>query len=175
MNRRSSRSYRTALAAVAAGWLLLGAAGCSSDGGGGGSASSSAATTSASASPSVSTSSSVASSAPATSASASASTSASVSPTASGSFAPAGAATVTIKNFLFGPANLTVAPGTTITVTNQDSAGHTLTAIAPTAGAFDTGLLEQGKSATITAPTTPGSYPFHCDVHPTMTGTLVVQ
>ncbi|MDY0815170.1 cupredoxin domain-containing protein [Kitasatospora purpeofusca] len=88
---------------------------------------------------------------------------------------PAGAVTVTIKDFKFGPATLTVAPGTAITVTNQDSAGHTLTAIAPHAGAFDTGLLEQGKSATITAPTAPGSYPFHCDVHPTMTGTLVVQ
>ncbi len=83
--------------------------------------------------------------------------------------------TVTIKDFKFDPATITVAPGTAITVTNQDSAGHTLTALAPNAGAFDTGLLEQGKSATITAPTTPGSYPFHCDVHPTMTGTLVVQ
>ncbi len=82
---------------------------------------------------------------------------------------------MTIKDFKFGPTTLTVPPGTKITVTNQDSAGHTLTAIAPNAGAFDTGLLEQGKSATITAPAAPGSYPFHCDVHPTMTGTLVVQ
>ncbi len=172
MNRRPSRprrSARTALAATAAGWLLIGAAGCSSDGGGGGASPSASA--SASASASVAT--SAASSAAATSASASASPSPSASP--SGSSTPAGAVTVTIKNFQFGPASLTVAPGTTITVTNQDSAGHTLTAVAPAAGAFDTGLLEQGKSAKITAPTTPGSYPFHCDVHPTMTGTLVVQ
>ncbi|WP_406093842.1 cupredoxin domain-containing protein [Kitasatospora purpeofusca] len=151
MNRRSSRpfrSFRTALVGLAAGGLLLGAAGCSSGGGGGGSSS-----------PAVH---SPAVHSPAAS-----------SPAASS--APTGAVTVTIKNFKFGPATITVAPGTTITVTNQDSAGHTLTAIAPNAGAFDTGLLEQGKSATITAPTTPGSYPFHCDVHPTMTGTLVVQ
>ncbi|MCX4684959.1 cupredoxin domain-containing protein [Kitasatospora purpeofusca] len=150
MNRRPSRpfrSFRTALVGLAVGGLLLGAAGCSSSGGGGGSSS-----------PAVH---SPAVHSPAASSAASS--------------APAGAVTVTIKDFKFGPATLTVAPGTSITVTNQDSAGHTLTAIAPNAGAFDTGLLEQGKSATITAPTAPGSYPFHCDVHPTMTGTLVVQ
>ncbi|SDT78557.1 Plastocyanin [Streptomyces sp. TLI_053] len=142
---RASRASRTALAAVMSAWLLVGAAGCSSSSGGG--------------------SSSPAASSPAASSAAS----------SSASSAPAGAAAVTIKDFTFGPATLTVAPGTSITVTNQDSAGHTLTAIAPNAGAFDTGLLEQGRSATITAPTTPGSYPFHCDVHPNMTGTLVVQ
>ncbi|MFJ4791294.1 cupredoxin domain-containing protein [Kitasatospora purpeofusca] len=166
MNRRSSRPFRsvrsfrpfrTALAGLAVGGLLLGAAGCSSSGGGGGS-SSPAVSSPAVSSPAVS--SPAASSAPASSAASS---------------APAGAVTVTIKDFQFGPASLTVAPGTAITVTNQDDTGHTLTAIAPNAGAFDTGLLEQGKSATITAPTAPGSYPFHCDVHPTMTGTLVVQ
>ncbi|MGY0461098.1 cupredoxin domain-containing protein [Kitasatospora sp. cg17-2] len=160
MNRRSSRPFRsvrsfrpfrTALAGLAVGGLLLGVAGCSSSGGGGGS------------SPAVS---SPAVSSPAAS---------SPAPSSAASSAPAGAVTVTIKDFKFDPATLTVAPGTTITVTNQDDTGHTLTAIAPNAGAFDTGLLEQGKSATITAPTAPGSYPFHCDVHPTMTGTLVVQ
>ncbi|MEV0188565.1 cupredoxin domain-containing protein [Kitasatospora purpeofusca] len=153
MNRRPSRPRRTALAIAAAGWVLLGAVGCSSSGGGGGS-SSPAATSPAVSSP--------AATSPAASSSAASS-------------APAGAVTVTIKDFKFDPATLTVAPGTAITVTNQDDTGHTLTALAPNAGAFDTGLLEQGKSATITAPTTPGSYPFHCDVHPTMTGTLVVQ
>ncbi|KJY36908.1 cupredoxin domain-containing protein [Streptomyces sp. NRRL S-495] len=171
MNHRSSRPFRsvrpfrTALVGLAVGGVLLGAAGCSS--GGGGSSSSSSASASASV-----PSSAAPSSATSSAASSAASTAAS---SAAASSAPAGAVTVTIKDFKFGPATLTVAPGTKITVTNQDSAGHTLTAIAPNAGAFDTGLLEQGKSATITAPTAPGSYPFHCDVHPNMTGTLVVQ
>ncbi|MFJ4090509.1 cupredoxin domain-containing protein [Kitasatospora sp. NPDC089913] len=155
---RASRASRTAVAAVMSAWLLVGAAGCSSSSGGGGGSSSPVVSSPAASSP--------AASSPTASPSAS---------SASASSAPAGAVTVTIKDFTFGPATLTVAPGTSITVTNQDSAGHTLTAIAPNAGAFDTGLLEQGRSATITAPTTPGSYPFHCDVHPNMTGTLVVQ
>ncbi|KOV31701.1 hypothetical protein ADK60_14775 [Streptomyces sp. XY431] len=171
MNRRSSRPFRsvrsfrpfrTALVGLAVGGVLLGGTGCSSGGGGSSSSSSASASVPSSAAPSSATS-SAASSAASTAASTAASS------------APAGAVTVTIKDFKFGPATLTVAPGTKITVTNQDSAGHTLTAIAPNAGAFDTGLLEQGKSATITAPTAPGSYPFHCDVHPNMTGTLVVQ
>ncbi|MFB7378366.1 cupredoxin domain-containing protein [Kitasatospora purpeofusca] len=155
---RPSRPTRSALAAVMSAWLLLGAAGCSSSSSSGGGSSAPAVTSPAASSP--------AASSPAASSSAA---------SASGSSAPAGAVTVTIKDFKFDPATITVAPGTAITVTNQDSAGHTLTALAPNAGAFDTGLLEQGRSATITAPTTPGSYPFHCDVHPTMTGTLVVQ
>ncbi|GAA1247305.1 hypothetical protein GCM10009665_42870 [Kitasatospora nipponensis] len=79
---------------------------------------------------------------------------------------------VTIKNFAFTPADLTVAPGTVITVTNQDTTAHTLTA---TGKEFDTGTLEPGKSATITAPTTAGSYPFICTIHPFMKGTLTVS
>ncbi|MFD0278779.1 cupredoxin domain-containing protein [Kitasatospora sp. NPDC127111] len=159
MTFRSSRAWRTTLAVGAAVWLLLGTAGCSSDGGGGGTASASpSAPASAPSSPSATPSSPVftsATPAPATS-------------------APATAVTVTIKDFLFHPDTLTVAPGTKITVTNQDSAEHTLTAVTP-GKEFDTGLLAKGQSATITAPSTPGSYPFHCDVHPNMKGTLVVR
>jgi plastocyanin len=32
-----------------------------------------------------------------------------------------------------------------------------------------------GGTATFTAPTKPGTYPFHCSVHPQMHGTLVVK
>ncbi|WP_395296638.1 cupredoxin domain-containing protein [Kitasatospora hibisci] len=157
---------RTALAVGAAALFLLGAAGCSSDGGG--EPKNPAGT--ASAGPS-----SASSPSPASTPSSSPSPTAAASPTATGTAtgAPtAGQVTVTIKNFLFHPATFTVAPGAKITVTNQDSTGHTLTAIDKE---FDTGLLEQGQSATITAPSAPGSYAYHCDIHPTMTGTLVVQ
>ncbi|MCG6493058.1 cupredoxin domain-containing protein [Kitasatospora sp. A2-31] len=156
---RPSRHRRTVLAVgAAAALLLIGAAGCSSDGGG---------------EPKTPTGTATAS--PSPTSPVSPSPTAAASPTATGTATgspTAGQVTVTIKNFLFNPATFTVAPGAKITVTNQDSTGHTLTAIGKE---FDTGLLEQGQSATITAPSAPGSYAYHCDVHPNMTGTLVVQ
>ena len=82
----------------------------------------------------------------------------------------AGAA-ITIKNFAFG-SPLTVAPGTTVTVTNSDSAPHTVTA---DNGEFQTKELSQGQSGTFTAPMQAGTYKFHCAVHPNMHGTLTVQ
>lgn len=80
---------------------------------------------------------------------------------------------VTIDNFKFQPASLTVAPGTKITVVNKDTTTHTLTA---TKGAtFDTGDLAPGKSATITAPSKAGAFPYDCSIHPFMKGTLTVK
>jgi plastocyanin len=80
-------------------------------------------------------------------------------------------ATITIASFTFtGP--LTVSPGTTVTVTNTDSADHTVTA--DSAGDFDV-QAPGGKTVTFTAPTTPGTYPFHCAIHPQMHGTLIVK
>ncbi|MGW6156296.1 cupredoxin domain-containing protein [Streptomyces sp. NPDC055144] len=79
---------------------------------------------------------------------------------------------VTIKNFAFHPAKFEVSPGTKITVTNEDSATHTLTADDKS---FDTGNLAQGESATITAPSKPGSYSYICTIHPNMKGTLTVR
>ncbi|MFE4256552.1 cupredoxin family copper-binding protein [Streptomyces sp. NPDC056910] len=79
---------------------------------------------------------------------------------------------VTIKGFAFHPATFEVGPGTKITVTNEDSATHTLTADDKS---FDTGDLAQGKSATFTAPSKPGSYSYICTVHPNMKGTLTVR
>ena len=80
--------------------------------------------------------------------------------------------TVVIKNFAFGPATMTVAPGTKITVVNQDKAPHTITAVNKS---FDTGTILGGHSGVLTAPSTPGTYPYICTMHPSMTGTLIVQ
>jgi plastocyanin len=68
---------------------------------------------------------------------------------------------------------LTVSPGAKVTVSNQDSATHTLTATGDKA--FDTGDVGPGKSVTFTAPTKAGSYSYLCDIHQYMTGTLVVK
>ncbi|HYN92538.1 MAG TPA: cupredoxin domain-containing protein [Pilimelia sp.] len=77
---------------------------------------------------------------------------------------------IVIQNFTF-QGTLTVPPGATIVIRNADTAPHTITAID---GAFDTGTISGRTSTTLVAPTTPGSYPFRCNIHRTMTATLVV-
>lgn len=80
---------------------------------------------------------------------------------------------ISIKNFMFSPMTLTVSPGAKITVTNEDSATHTLTATGDKA--FDTGEVDPGKTVTFTAPSKAGTYSYLCDIHQYMTGTLVVK
>lgn len=90
-------------------------------------------------------------------------------PAPAGAAAPATPAVMTIADFAFSP--LTVAPGTTVTETNNDSMPHTVTAVG---GEFASGLIDPGASVAFVAPTQPGSYTFVCDLHPSMQGTLVV-
>lgn len=85
----------------------------------------------------------------------------------------AGAAnTIVIKSFMFSPMTLTVAPGAKVTVHNEDSATHTLTA---SNGTFNTGNITGGSTATFTAPSKPGAYSYLCDIHQYMQGTLTVK
>ncbi len=79
--------------------------------------------------------------------------------------------TVTIKNFTFEPALITVAPGDTIVFVNEDGAPHTATA---TAGGFDTGNLAAGNTGRITIADA-GTYEYFCAIHPNMKGRIVVQ
>jgi plastocyanin len=79
--------------------------------------------------------------------------------------------TLTIANMAYGKP-LTVAPGTEITVVNNDTAEHSVTS--QTEGAFDV-HVDGGESKKLTAPTEPGQYQFHCVYHPTMKGTLIVE
>jgi len=93
----------------------------------------------------------------------------------SGGTGSSATAAIAIKDFAYG-APLTVAPGTTVTVTNQDVAGHDV--VSDDEGKFRTPVLEQGESGTFTAPTEPGTYKFSCSLHPgsmSGIGTLVVQ
>ena len=88
---------------------------------------------------------------------------------------PAAAAAITIKDFKYGDP-LTVAPGTRITVTNEDTAGHDV--VSDDSGKFKTPVLGKGESATFTAPTEPGTYKYSCSLHPgsmSGIGTLVVS
>ena len=83
-----------------------------------------------------------------------------------------GSGAVKISNFKFAPATLTVKPGARVTVTNGDSTAHTATA--DDGQSFDTGTLAPGASHAITV-TKPGSYTYHCSIHPFMKGTIVVK
>ncbi|MFJ9948291.1 cupredoxin domain-containing protein [Kitasatospora sp. NPDC091207] len=98
----------------------------------------------------------------------------SASPSAGSSSASAAEGTthVDIRNFLFEPAALTLSPGATLTVTNQDSTAHTLTADDKS---FDTGTIAPGATATITAPQQSGPHAYICTIHPFMHGTLTVS
>jgi plastocyanin len=81
-----------------------------------------------------------------------------------------GGQAVSIQNFAFNPASVTVAAGGTVTWTNNDSTAHTVT--------FDSGPNCQQLSGSETKTATfsvAGSYPYHCSIHPTMKGTVVVQ
>jgi plastocyanin len=82
-----------------------------------------------------------------------------------------GGSAVTIQNFAFSPQSLTVAVGTEVTWTNQDSTAHTVT--------FDTGggaSDNLAQSATYKQTfSSAGSLTYHCSIHTNMTGTVVVQ
>jgi plastocyanin len=81
----------------------------------------------------------------------------------------------------YDPDSLTVKKGDKITVTNKDTLPHTVTSGTgpqdPTsAKLFDTSIIEAGATADIaTTNIDAGNHPYHCSVHPYMTGTLIVQ
>jgi plastocyanin len=79
--------------------------------------------------------------------------------------------TVSIKNFAFNPPNAPVAPGTPVTWVNNDQVSHTATA---NDGAFDSGTLQPGQSYSFKFDK-PGTYAYHCEIHPYMTATVTVS
>ncbi len=81
-------------------------------------------------------------------------------------------ASVTIQNFAFTPATLTVAPGTKVMWTNKDSVNHTVTS--DSSAWPDSGSLATGQSFTVTF-SKPGTYPYHCSIHPYMKASVVVS
>jgi plastocyanin len=77
---------------------------------------------------------------------------------------------IQIKSFTFTPPE-SVKAGSKVEVRNDDSTAHTVTA---DDGSFDTKDVSAGGEASFTAPSTPGTYKFHCSIHPSMTSELVV-
>jgi len=77
---------------------------------------------------------------------------------------------VTISDFKFAPASITIHVGDTVTWTNDGPSAHTATA---NNGSFNTGVLQKGHSASHTF-TTAGTFTYICSIHPFMHGTVVV-
>src|SRR6476660_6233400 len=83
---------------------------------------------------------------------------------------PANTTAVTISNFKFGPATITVKAGATVVWTNKDAIGHSVNF---NTGNINSKTLSNGGRFSHTF-TTPGTYPYICAIHPFMHGTIVV-
>jgi amicyanin len=85
---------------------------------------------------------------------------------------PASAEDVAVKigNFTFGPQEVKVKAGTTVTWTNEDDIPHTV--VSP--NAFRSKVMDTDGTYSFTF-TTPGTYKYFCSLHPHMTGTIVVE
>ena len=79
---------------------------------------------------------------------------------------------VSISNFTFSPASITVKKGTKVTWTNNDSTTHTVTETDSQKGP-DSGSMSRGATYSFTFDTA-GTYHYHCNIHPQMTGTVTV-
>lgn len=85
---------------------------------------------------------------------------------------PAGAGSaITIAGFAFDPETTEVTVGSTVTVTNDDSASHTWTA---DDGSWDSEQLGAGDEFEHTFDEA-GTFAYHCELHSTMKGTVVVS
>ncbi len=81
-----------------------------------------------------------------------------------------GIAEVTIQNFAFSPAEITVAMGSTVRWTNQDGTAHTVKAAD---GSWASPNLDKGGTFEKVFDK-PGTYEYICGIHPTMKGTITV-
>ena len=84
---------------------------------------------------------------------------------------PADAIHVRIVNLAFDPAEVTIPTGTAVAWFNDDYVPHTLTS---TDGAFDSGIFAPGATFSW-AFDQPGSFPYVCQLHPQMQGTVIAE
>jgi plastocyanin len=79
--------------------------------------------------------------------------------------------TVSLANFAFSPATLNVTVGTTVTWTNNDSTTHTVTS---DTGVFDSGNLAPNSTFSYKF-NNAGTFAYHCSIHTSMTGKVIVK
>jgi amicyanin len=76
-----------------------------------------------------------------------------------------------MTNRSYDPQEITVKVGDTVTWVNQDAPKHDVVA---DNGEFKSSLFDKGQSFSFTF-TKAGTYPYHCSIHPGMTGTVIVR
>ena len=83
-----------------------------------------------------------------------------------------GVTEVRLEDFAFAPANIIVEAGTTVTWTNYDSAGHTVTSDE----SGELGSPTFGRDATFSHTfNVPGEFYYHCEPHPYMKRLVTVR
>lgn len=81
---------------------------------------------------------------------------------------------VSIQNMMFTPSQITITKGQSVTWTNNDSITHTVVDDLSGTGGPSSGDIAPGQSYTFTFDKT-GSFQYHCSIHPSMRGTIVVK
>jgi len=79
---------------------------------------------------------------------------------------------ITIQDFAFSPLTLTIHAGDTVVWTNQDAMGHTVTS--DSGGELNSSTIPGGGTYSHTFAAA-GTYSYHCSIHPSMKGTIIVQ
>ncbi|MDB5166841.1 MAG: plastocyanin [Candidatus Saccharibacteria bacterium] len=80
--------------------------------------------------------------------------------------------TINITNMMFTPSQITVPVGGTVTWTNNDTTAHTVTIDHGNGPHSDP--IAPGGTYSFTF-TKAASYQYHCSIHPSMRGTIVVK
>jgi plastocyanin len=81
---------------------------------------------------------------------------------------------IDIKNMMFTPSQITVQKGGTVTWTNNDSTAHRVVDDLSNVGGPASGDIQPGSSYSFKFEKT-GSFQYHCSIHPSMRGTIVVK
>jgi plastocyanin len=74
----------------------------------------------------------------------------------------------------FSPNPIQVSVGTAITWSNTTAPNHTATSDPGSAFSFDTGVIGSGHTSAPIVFSRPGTFAYHCSIHPFMQGTIIV-
>ena len=77
-----------------------------------------------------------------------------------------------IPSWCFSPKPIQIMVGSTVTWTNATAPTHTATS---DTGAWDTGNIASGATSTAISFPTAGTFTYHCAIHPSMTGSVIVS